>query len=370
MNAQNTSQGTNYYPSSPPWVHGYQPTDKELLQSEMIEKLKEVDQLKMEKSTLLQEREEFRQKWKKSDECYQELHAQYQKLLAETSKLQALVNNRDDKKESERSKLQKQDEGLKRKLHTAEDKLIAAASDIRRHKDDIDIKNQQIKNLEAKIARLGKDAVNQQEDIERRKSELKKMDNDLETLKIENTHLSDRNKALTNTARDQARCIEDLEKELSEAKDFGNHQAQSIKKIQEKAFQTQDEAQWMQDTNEEVSDQLNGIGKQLQKWCRIYCSKIPLHFETMSAEDKASIQDLLTHVGNEEKFNSHFDDNDVSSRLTELLLLSSLSDTLYSKIFCNPFFFEKDDLGATNVSNSWKDGPLSSVWGQILKSKY
>jgi len=350
--------------------------DEELLESEMIVVNSEVDELKMEKSELLRERQSLRQKWKLADENHQNLYAQYQNLIIENSRLQALINLREERKkeiiQSERSKLQKQDEGLKRRQHATEQKLIAATSDIRRYKDDIEKRDRKIMLLETRNGQLDKDVVNQQEDIQRRKSELKKMDNELEAERIEKKQLLDRNKVLTNMIRDQAQCIEDLEKELSEAKDFRDHQAQSIRKIQEKAFQPRDEAQWMQDTNEEVSDQLNGIGKQLQKWCKIYCSKTPLRLETMLPEDKASIQDLLTHVGNgtDGTLYSRFDDSDVNSRLAELLLMSSLSHTLYNTMFCNPFFFENDDLGTPSASNCTQDGPLSTVWRQILSSKY
>lgn len=357
-------------------IHEGRRADKELVQSTMdkyAEKSREVDSLVFISSELRRELEMFRQNWRNADENYRKLESQHRQLLSEKSELEVALRRKGDKKkqiiQNERTRLQKQDEGLKRKLLNAEQKVIDHTADIRSLKTEIELKDRRMQSLQDEVGRLRRNAEEQQGTIERTRAELRQLDQELEQSRLQNTKLTNRVKALTDTTDSQAECIQDLEHELGEVKHLRENQAQDIRNLQEKAFQPREEAQWFPDTNEDVNDQLNNIGKQIQKWCRIHSSKTALHFETLPPDDQAHIEVLLSLVANRSEggLRFRFDDPDAGIRIPELLLASSLSHALYDRIFSNPFFFEEEDFGTSEASDS---GSLIKVWSHIRKSKH
>jgi myosin heavy subunit len=320
---------------------------------------------------------------------YGDLCVRYNDLLEAKNALQNEINNRtmisEGKLEAERNKLRRRDEereglqrqlnklkGLqsslekaqsnleksKRELNDANTKLINKQEYIRQQKSELDGKDRKIKSQQNELEKLQRTAEEQMESMRRLKSELASVDTELESKRIECRRLEEQNNM-------KGDCIREIEKELHELKSSSENQAHDIRKLQEKAFQHVEEGQWMPDTNREVSDQLNGLSKQLQRWCRNFSRKSMLRVNELTADDQTRLHEILSQVAHtvNGELLFQFGDPATGSRLPEVLLMSALSHDLYKAIFSDPFFFESHD----GQSESSTGTALAKLWSDLLE---
>jgi FtsZ-binding cell division protein ZapB len=250
----------------------------------------------------------------------------------------------------------------KKELNDARDDLIDKHRQVRQLKESLHGKNQAIESQHNDLKKANKKEADLLEDVRRLKSELQTMEIELQDSRSGCKRAEERN-------REQATCIRDLEKKVDELKSFGESQAQDIMRIQERAFQ-HEKGQWMPDTNREVSDQLTGLSKQLQKWCKTFSKRSILHMDDFSTDDQDRFNAILSDVAPKVSGRYLFQLNDpsVGTRLPELLLTSSLSHNLYARIFSNPFFFDDYKASSTQSGGSSKSA-LAKLWENIQKGK-
>ena len=250
----------------------------------------------------------------------------------------------------------------KRELYEANTKVINKERDIRLQKNEIEGRDRIIKSLKGDVDKLQRTAETHVEKMRGLKAELAKVETELEGKKIDFRRLEEQN-------RMQDITIQDMEKELHELKSSNENQAHNIRELQEKAFQHIEEGQWMPDTNREVSDQLNSLGKQLQRWSRTFSRRSVLRIDELTVDDQACLRKIISQVAHtvNGKHTFQFEDPAMGSRLPEVLLMSALSHDLYQAIFSNPFFFESCSLPAEDQPDASTGAALAKFWRDLLK---
>jgi myosin heavy subunit len=294
----------------------------------------------------------------RSDE-YDDLRARYNNLVEVKNALQNKVDNeplrRKLNKVKEVQSMQSSLEKSKRELSDANTKLINKERDIRQQKDELEAKERKIKSQQNSLDKLRRTAEEHVKNIRALKIELESVETELERKKEECRRLEDQSKM-------KDTCIQDIEKELNDLKSSSESQAHHIRELQEKAFRRVEEGQWMPDTNREVSDQLNGLCKQMQRWCRNFSRKSMLRIGELTEDDQTRLHDILSQVAHtvNGEYVFQFEDPTTGSRLPEVLLMSALSHDLYKAIFSNPFFFESQPETSTGIA-------LAKLWSDLLK---
>ena len=282
-------------------------------------------------------------KWRRGDEEREVLQRELNKLKGLQISLEKAQSN------FERSQ---------RELYDTEKKLINKEGAMRQQRSELDGKDRKIKSQQNELEKLQKKAEEQMESMRMLKNEMASVETELERKRIDVRRLEEENKMMDG-------CIRDIEKELHELKSSSENQAHHIRELQEKAFQHVEEGQWMPDTNREVSDQLNGLGKQLQRWCRNFSRKSILRVNELTTDDQTRLNEVLSQVAHTVNGELVFqlEDPAIGSRLPEVLLMSTLSHDLYNAIFSDPFFFESHG----NHPEEGAGTALAKLWSDLLK---
>lgn len=253
-------------------------------------------------------------------------------------------------------------EKSKRELSDANSRLIDKERDIRQLKSILEVRDRKIKSQQSALDKLQRTVEGHMENIRVLKIELAGVETELERKRVEYRRLEEEDKM-------KGTCIQEIEKELLDLKSSSENQAHHIRELQEKAFQHVEEGQWMPDTNREVSDQLNGLSKQMQRWCRNFSRRSMLRVDELDEDDKTRLREVLSQVAHtvNGEYVFQLENPVIGSRLPELLLMSALSHDLYKTIFSDPFFFESHSIQNEGQPEVSAGLALAKLWSDLLK---
>ncbi|OJJ42092.1 hypothetical protein ASPZODRAFT_137510 [Penicilliopsis zonata CBS 506.65] len=143
--------------------------------------------------------------------------------------------------------------------------------------------------------------------------------------------------------------LSEAEKELVEVKQMYLRTAQSLRHVQERAFQLQDQQDWAPDSHEAVCRELNKLYADAHKWCKVYSHQACSILKTKPEEWPAECKDVVRY--DEKAFSKN------ARHLPSLVLEALLMDCIYKRIFAKPLFFLPRRLNGhlLEETENWND---------------
>ncbi|KAF2812376.1 uncharacterized protein BDZ99DRAFT_265717 [Mytilinidion resinicola] len=155
--------------------------------------------------------------------------------------------------------------------------------------------------------------------------------------------------------------------EMNQMADQQEQQAEKFRRVQERAFRQIDSAEWMPESNEDISRKLKGLDFDIKAWAKTYAVPLVSKIET-TRDERAKLMDCLNCV-------VRLENDKVPSRVGDdrawMLLQARLLHKLYTEIFEEPFFFigerlcnvkpaKNDDARSANI-----DAAFSTLYDEL-----